>query len=63
MFVIEILGGFAVVFVAQDVATGKNYALKVSIMHINIKAVTFKQRNCRDFYRQMKNLKTVSCKK
>lgn len=24
-----ILGGFAVVFVAQDVATGKNYALKV----------------------------------
>lgn len=32
LFITEISGGFAVVFVAQDVSTGKNYALKVIIM-------------------------------
>lgn len=28
-FIEQFLGGFAVVFVAQDIATGKEYALKV----------------------------------
>lgn len=28
------LGGFAIVFVSQDVQSGKEYALKVSVIHV-----------------------------